>query len=203
MMDAMVIPWALRATVAAIVLVIVACDGSASATPAVRGPWQARPFDRLDLALAQAAENACRAKTPQAAGMLVLLHDQRGGGIDTVVFGGPDGQAFCQVSKEADGEVLWLTSNANSGPPSQVPAPLGILIDSMGSTSASDVETVSTIDGRTGAGIVRVRILLNDGSEVAATTSNGAFYAWWPGEALASTLFGDDANGRMVASATP
>jgi hypothetical protein len=203
MMDAMVHRWVLRAALAATVAAVVACDGSAVATPAVRGPWQARPFDRLDLALAQAAENACRARTPQASGMLVLLHDQRGAGIDTVVFGGPNGQAFCQVSKEADGDVLFLTSSADSGPPPEVPAPLGILLDSMGSSSESDVETVSTIDGRTGAGIVRVRILLTDGSEVVATTSNGAFYAWWPGEALAATLFGDDAGGRMVASATP
>jgi hypothetical protein len=203
MMGAMVHRWVLRATLAATVGVVVACDGSAGASPAVRGPWQARPFDHLDAGLAHAAETTCRTKTPQAAGLPVLLHDQRGAGIDTVVFGGPNGQAFCQVSKEADGDVLWLTSSANSGPPSQIPAPLGLLLDSMGSSSGSDVETVSTIDGRTGAGIVSVRILLTDGSEVVATALNGAFYAWWPGEALAATLFGDDASGRMVATATP
>ncbi len=202
MMGAMVHRWVRRAAVTASVVIVMACGGSVAATPAVLGPWQAHPFEPLDAGLALAAESTCRARTPQAAGLPVILHDQRGAGIDTVVFGGPNGQASCQVAGETDGDVVWLTSSAG-GPPSQAPAPLSLLVDSMGSTSASDVETVSTIEGRTGAGIVRVRILLSDGSEVTATTSNGSFYAWWPGEALAASLFGDDASGRMVASATP
>ena len=47
------------------------------------------------------------------------------------------------------------------------------------------------------------RILLSDGTEVLATTSNGWFYAWWPGDATAASLAGDDATGRMVATITP
>ena len=83
------------------------------------------------------------------------------------------------------------------------PGPLSLLVEGMGSTSGSDVETVSDITGRTGAGVVAVRILLSDGTEVLATTSGGWFYAWWPGEATAASLSGDDASGRMVASVTP
>ena len=73
----------------------------------------------------------------------------------------------------------------------------------MGSSSGSDTETISQITGRTGAGVVAVRILLSDGTEVLATTSNGWFYAWWPGDATAASLSGDDATGRMVDSVTP
>jgi hypothetical protein len=199
----MVHRWVHVTTLAATVLIATACGASVSATPAVLGPWQAQPFEQLDASLALAAETTCREKTPQAAGLSAVLHDQRGDGIDTVVFAGPAGQATCQVSGDANGSVAWLTSGASSGDPQELPAPLGLLIDGMGSTSGSDAETVSTITGRTGAGIVKVRILLTDGSEVTATTSNGWFYAWWPGEALAASLFGDDATGRMVASATP
>lgn len=203
MMGAMVHRWVRTSALVATALIALACDGTASGAPAVLGPWQAKPLDPLDPSLTRAAEASCREQTPQSVGVPVVLHDQRGDGIDTVVFAGPVGLVSCQVSGAVDGTVTWLTSGTNSGPPSTMPEPLSLQIDSMGSTSGSDVETVSDIIGRTGAGVVKVRILLSDGSEVTATSSNGWFYAWWPGEATAASLAGDDVTGRMVVSATP
>ena len=199
----MVHRWVHPSALVATALLILGCAASVPATPAVLGAWQARPFHDLDQGLARAAEAACRDETPQADGLPVVLHDQRGGGVDTVLFASPAGQATCQVSGASDGSVTWLTSGASNGPPTDVPGPLTLRMDSMGSSSGSDVQTISDIIGRTGAGVVRVRILLSDGRELEASTSAGWFYAWWPGDATAATLSGDDASGRMVASVTP
>jgi hypothetical protein len=199
----MVHRWVPRAALVVTALLVLACGGSVSATLAVLGPWQAVPFASLDASLAQAAEAACREKTPQSAGLPVVLHDQRGHGLDTVVFAGAMNEATCQVSGAPDGSVTWLTSGSANEAPGQPPAPLDLQVDSMGSSSGSDVQTISDIAGRTGAGVVRVRILLSDGSEVVATTSGSWFYAWWPGDASAASLSADDATGRMVATITP
>ena len=189
----MVLRWVRRSTLVVTALLVLACGGSVSATPAVLGPWQAEPFAALDASLAQAAEAACRTQTPQSAGLPVVLHDQRGSGLDTVLFAGAAAQASCQVSGASDGSVTWLTSGTGNDPPGDPPAPLSLQVDGMGSTSGSDVETINDITGRTGAGVVRVRILLSDGSLVTASTANSWFYAWWPGAATAASLSADDA----------
>jgi hypothetical protein len=203
MMGAMVHRWVRRSTLVATALLVLACGSSVPATPAVLGPWQSEPFAALDLGLAQAAEAACRTETPQSAGLPVVLHDQRGNGLDTVLFAGAAAQASCQVAGASDGSVTWLTSGSGNDAPGDPPAPLSLEVDGMGSSSGSDIETINDITGRTGAGVVRVRILLSDGSEVTASTSNSWFYAWWPGEATAASLAADDATGRMVATITP
>jgi hypothetical protein len=203
MMGAMVHRWVRTSALVMTASIVLACGGSVSATPAVLGPWQPQPFAVLDDTLARAAEAACRDRTPQAAGLAVVLHDQRGDGLDTVLFAGPGGEATCQVAGASDGSITWRTSSANSDMPRAAPDPLSLAIDGMGSSSGSDLETISDITGRTGAGVVAVRILLTDGNEVTATTSSGRFYAWWPGEAAAASLAADDATGRMVATITP
>ena len=199
----MVHRWVRLSALVATALIVLGCGTAVPATPAVLGPWQARPFPDVDQSLARAAESTCREATPQSAGLSVVLHDQRGGGVDSVLFAGPAGQVSCQVSGAADGSVTWLTSGVSSGAPAELPGPLDLLVDGMGSSSGSDVQTINDITGRTGAGIVDVRILLTDGVEIAATTANGWFYAWWPGEASAASLSGDDVTGRMVISVTP
>jgi hypothetical protein len=199
----MVHRWVHRSTLVATALLVLACDPSAPSTTDLLGPWQARPFEALDGGLAATAEGLCPERLPQAADLTLVLHDQRGRGIDTVLYAGPTDTATCQVLEGADGSVTFLTGGASSGAPGEIPGPLSLLVDSMVSSSGSDVETVSEILGRTGAGVVAVRILLSDGNEVLATTSNGWFYAWWPGDATAASLAGDDATGRMVTSVTP
>ncbi len=84
-----------------------------------------------------------------------------------------------------------------------VSAATAITIDGMSSSSGSQTGTVSDISGRAGSAIASVRILLDDGREITASTSNGWFYAWWQGESPAVSLLGDDPTGRTVASATP
>lgn len=198
----MVHRWVHRSALVATAVLVLACVPSTPSSSEVIGPWQARPFEGLDRGLATTAEGLCRESTPQVAGLTLVLHDQRGRGIDTVLYAGPTDTATCQVLVGADG-VTFLTGGASSGAPADAPGPLSLLVDSMGSSSGSDVETTSEILGRTGAGVVAVRILLSDGSEVLATTSNGWFYAWWPGDATAASVSGDDATGRMVVTVTP
>jgi len=198
----MVFRWVRRSALATTALIALACGGTVPATPAVLGPWQAEPFTAQDGSLAQAAEAACREKTPQSAGLPVVLHDQRGSGLDTVLFAGETVQARCQVLGADDGSVTWLTSGTGDDP-GDAPPPLSLQVDSMGSTAGSDTLTINDVVGRTGAGVVRVRILLSDGSEIVATTSGTWFYAWWPGDATVASLSADDATGRMVATVTP
>ncbi len=197
--------WILGMTLAVSVLVVDGCGSTETPSPstAVLGPWQPGPFERLDQALADAAEDQCRANTPQASGLPVVLHDQRGDGVDTVVFAGPDARASCQVAGDATGKVTWLTGSATRGPVTDHPEADGITVDAMASTSDSQAGTVSDISGRAGPAIATVRIQLDDGREITATTANGWFYAWWPGESVAIALAGDDILGRMIASATP
>jgi hypothetical protein len=199
--------WFIGVALAASAIVAVGCGPAAgSASPsvaAVLGPWQPGPVEPLDQDLASAAESQCRARTPQASGLPVVLHDQRGDGVDTVVLAGPAGRASCQVAGDESGKVTWLAGSTPPGPVTSAPGLGDISIDGMGSTSGSDTGAVSDISGRTGAGIASVRIRLDDGREIVATTANGWFYAWWPGESTAISLSGDDAAGRMIASAIP
>ena len=197
----------LGVTLATSALVVGGCgsvDGSAPPPPAaVTGPWQPGPFEPLDHSLAAAAEARCRERTPQAIDLPVVLHDQRGDGVDTVLFAGPTGRASCQVAGDESGRYTWLAGSATTDPVTPDPTADDITVDGMGSTSGSDTGTVSDISGRTGTAIATLRIQLDDGREVVATTSNGWFYAWWPGESVAITLLGDDATGRQVASSKP
>src|SRR6185312_12488460 len=48
-------------------------------------------------------------------------------------------------------------------------------------TSADPSSTLSFNDGRVGAAVTGVTLVLKDGTHVAATVANGWFAAWWPG----------------------
>jgi hypothetical protein len=206
-MDPIMRRWLIGVTLTASTLVVIGCgsaqESAAPSAQAVLGPWQAGPMTRLDDTLAHAAETQCRARTPEASGLPVVLHDQRGDGVDTVIFAGPDGRASCQVAGDGSGKVTWLAGSATTDPATTDPGSRDITIDGMGSSSGSQTGTVSDISGRTGTAIASLRILLDDGREIVATTSNGWFYAWWPGESIAISLIGDDVAGRQVASAIP
>ena len=199
--------WWIGVLVPAVMVVAAGCatpTGSASpSVEAVLGPWQPDPVAALDQDLAAAAESQCRARTPQASGLTVVLHDQRGDGVDTVVLADPDTRASCQVAGDESGKVTWLAGSTTPARVDDAPGPTAITIDDMGSSTDSQTGTVSDISGRTGAAIATLRILLDDGREIVATTSNGWFYAWWPGESTAISLSGHDAVGREIASATP
>ena len=94
----MVHRWVHRSALVATAFLVLACDPSAPSTSDVLGPWQARPFEALDRGLAASAEALCRDRLPQPAGTTLVLHDQRGRGIDTVVFASLTDQATCQVA---------------------------------------------------------------------------------------------------------
>jgi hypothetical protein len=192
--------------IVAAVIATGSCGTGETAEPtaqAVMGVWQARPIGRLDEGLASTAEAQCRARMPEAAGLPVALHDQRGDGLDTVLFADARSKATCQVVRGLSGTIAWAAGGGTTVPAIEEPALDDIMIDGMGSSSASSTGTVSDISGRVGAAIATVRILLDDGRQITATTEDGWFYAWWPGESVAISLIGDDPAGRGVVSATP
>jgi hypothetical protein len=64
------------------------------------------------------------------------------------------------------------------------------------------------IDGSTGPGVTAVTLVLSDGTDVQATTSNGWFAAWWPGkqtapEAHLTTSTGEVTQQLRTPSGTP
>ena len=198
--------WLLMVTLAASAIVVGCGSSAGSAAPssaAAVAPWQPDPVASLDQHLATAAENECRARAPQASGLPVVLHDQRGDGVDTVVLAGPDARASCQVAGDESGKVHWLAGSTTPTIDDQMPGANDITIEDMSSSSGSDTGTVSDISGRAGAAIATLKILLDDGRQIVATTDNGWFYAWWPGESTAISLSGHDVTGRQIASATP
>ena len=187
--------------------IVAGCGSSAGSAAPSQGPavapWQPDPVASLDQHLATAAEDECRARAPQASGLPVVLHDQRGDGVDTVVLAGPDARTSCQVAGDESGKVRWLTGSTTPTVDDQMPGANDITIEDMSSSSGSATGTVSDISGRAGAAIATLKILLDDGRQIVATTDNGWFYAWWPGESTAISLSGHDVTGRQIATATP
>jgi hypothetical protein len=72
---------------------------------------------------------------------------------------------------------VWLNPiDASSGPP--VTANTATLDEVTTRGVAGDAFTIAV--GRTGSAVTGVAVERVDGSEVAATVSNGRFLAWWP-----------------------
>ena len=88
---------------AATIALVAACGGvQASANPTaipIAGPWQAQPFAPIDVRFATATEAACREMGGiQPAQVQVVLHDQRGSGVDTVILVGRTASRNATVS---------------------------------------------------------------------------------------------------------
>lgn len=86
----------------------------------------------------------------------------------------------------------------SAGSPSSAVISVGPVGGQTASVAAGQAQVVSTgsqgavlghpftsIEGRVGAGVTGVAVVLDDGTHVSATVANGHFAAWWPGSQYA------------------
>lgn len=187
----------MRRLLVSVAVIVVGCGDSTSAdaVDAVAagsfGPWRGAPIS-FDPAFAAITERACEATAP---GATPILHDLRGAGVDILLFVGPGTGAFCETEPDDAGIIRATADGRLNGPRSVAPRPGEVTVETQGTRSSLVGEGRSSIFGRTGLGVGRVRIHLEDGREVTATVANGWFAAWWPGEVYAKSISVDDAFG--------
>ncbi len=126
--------------------------------------------------------NQDRPATPfPTSGWQMVLVDTRGP-YTTVVSEVDHGRAVSTCFVDRRGEAS-AGSAIGVRPPAAVPAE-EVAFASSGSTTTPPDEgsrQFSMVVGRTGAGVTGVRLRLNDGTRVTASSANGWFLAWWPG----------------------
>ena len=192
---------------AATIALVAACGGGeASANPTaipIAGPWQAQPFAPIDVRFATATEAACREMGGiQPAQVQVVLHDQRGSGVDTVILAGPNRLAECDGQLRPDGTV---TLSGGSSVTFRGPAPgdLGVTNELASTMSGTNTITRTTQGGRVGGAVARVVVVLPDGREVTASLGNGVYFAWWPGTEAVTSIVVSGPDGSPVATLNP
>lgn len=151
--------------------------------------WTARPTS-ADPAQISAAESHCsfsvsqgtaqppagdkQGPTPAGGPWSPVLVDTRGDLTLTLYSG--DGTAT--MACLAGPSFVWINSVDTSSEPA-VTDNSATLDEVTTRGAASDLYTIAV--GRSGSAVTAVGIRRVDGSEVAATVSNGRFLAWWPG----------------------
>ena len=175
---------ALGATGIAAAVTAVVTLGS-SAAPAFAG-WQATPSTPAPGQLAQAVQ-ACG----QDLGSPVLT-DSRGP-YTASIYGDSTTSDVC-----LSGNGVSMSSSSTSVTPTSVAA--GQIQLDGGGTRDGAGNTLTLVDGRTGAGVTAVTIERSDGSSVQATVAKGWYLAWWPGTVAAKNAEVTTASGiRTVA----
>jgi hypothetical protein len=102
------------------------------------------------------------------------LSDVRGPYTITVFGDNADNGAAICVSALGATSLRWI-----GGPDTPV-TPGAIAVDQV-SLLARDGHPYTLVVGRTGTGVTGVTLALGDGSNVATTSGDGLFVAWWPG----------------------
>jgi hypothetical protein len=102
-----------------------------------------------------------------------VLTDTRGP-FTFVIFASAHGSASCIT-----GPSFTSLSGTESTRPQTVPAGQVVLMSSHATNRAG--QAYSFAEGHTGAGVTGATLILDDGTHLQATLSNGWFVAWWPG----------------------
>jgi hypothetical protein len=145
----------------------------AGATNAFAG-WTAKPTRPMPGQL-QAAMASCQASQSPIAGLPLKLADTRGPFTFSVY---ADNETSTTCIK---GPSLTAVSTSQSSMPVRVPD--GQIALSSAHPPPNRVgQAYSFADGRTGAGVSGVTLVLDNGTTVQATVGNGWFVAWWPGD---------------------
>jgi hypothetical protein len=144
--------------------------------------WSASPTAPASGQLAS-ADTDCQAALAQlppssnlstgAASLVPEVNDVRGPYTLTVLGNGSQDEVLC-ISALGNTAVQWI---ALSGVPV---SPGAIAVDRI-NYSTHDGDPYTLILGRTGTGVTGVTLSLGNGTDVAATSGNGVFVAWWPG----------------------
>jgi hypothetical protein len=142
---------------------------TAGASSAFAG-WSATPTAPKPGQLAAASAD-CQTQSP-IAGLPLELTDTRGPFTFSIY---ADSQSSASCIK---GPSFTAVSGNTSSAPVDVAAGQILLSSSHMTTSGGNA--YSFADGRAGAGVSAVTLVLADGSDVRATVENGWFVAWWP-----------------------
>jgi hypothetical protein len=158
---------ATAAGTAGAVAVVISLSAGASNAFAGWTPTPTRPApDQL-----AAASADCQTQSP-VAGLPLKLADTRGP-FTFAVYADANSSATCIKGPT----FTSVSSNTTSAP---IDVPVGhIFLSSSHATNSGGA--YSFADGRTGAGVNAVTLILDDGTNVQATVANGWFVAWWPG----------------------
>jgi len=158
---------ATAAGTAGAVAVVISLSAGASNAFAGWTPTPTRPApDQL-----AAASADCQTQSP-VAGLPLKLADTRGP-FTFAVYADANSSATC-----IKGPTFTSVSSNTTSAPIDVPAGHIFLSSSHATNSGG---AYSFADGRTGAGVNAVTLVLDDGTNVQATVANGWFVAWWPG----------------------
>jgi hypothetical protein len=174
--------------VAAAAAVAVFVVGLGTGTPEAFAGWSATPTHAPEHQVSS-AESGCLqrlaseptppnapAGAPQplsTAGLSPVLTDTRGP-FTFVIFASDSASASCITGPS-------FTSLNRAGSSQSIVTPAGQIQLSQASNTARSGAAYSFAEGRTGAGVTGVTLLLADGTHIQATAENGWFVAWWPG----------------------
>jgi len=172
------------AVAAAIAVLVVGTTGGGPAN-AFAG-WTASPTPAASGQL-QAAESACAAQRPSLASLVPTVVDTRGpttmlvyadGGLSVPTPRFPSGRPLataCTTGAPAFGTLIGSGAGA-------IPIGQGEIVPHLeGLRVTADGQGFGYLDGQVGPAVTAVTLVLDDGSSVQATTGNGWFGAWWPG----------------------
>jgi hypothetical protein len=151
---------------AAVVAVVTLGAGASNAFAG----WSATPTKPAPGRLAAALAD-CRSRST-IAGLAPKVSDTRGP-FTMSVYADRDQSATCIT-----GPTFTAVSGSVSRAPVSVPA--GRILLGTSHTSR-DGQAYSFSEGRTGADVTGVTLILDTGTRVQATVANGWFVAWWPG----------------------
>ena len=200
------------AGLAVIASVLVAILGLGTGAQDAFAGWSPTPTHASDAQIG-GAEKSCNAQlaanatpapfsTAQVGGWQLALADTRGPFTYVILTSGGD-TATC-FSAPSFTRLAGYTQTTDSGPPAD-----GAQLQTSGvQLLGTDGEPYSgtgqirasyrLIEGRAGAAVSGVTLVLDDGTRVTATVGGGAFAAWWPGTQNATLIIAATGTGATT-----
>jgi hypothetical protein len=164
--------------------------------------WSAAPTTPAGEQL-QAAETSCQ-RNPELASLAPSVADTRGP-FSLLLYAANDTATMCLTGLPFGTGQQGLAAiffggaalPASGAPTSPAVAAGAIELESRIAATA-DGQAYGVVDGQVGADVTAVSLVLDDGSSIEATTSNGWFAAWWPGNQGAQTANITTATGTIT-----
>jgi hypothetical protein len=158
--------------------------GGGSTRPPAFAGWSAVP-SALDASQVSTADTTCQAQLAGSAprnlgfdpsSLAPELTDVRGPFTVTVFTDSAQDEALCMTTPDSSNTAWqWIAR------PEVPVGPSAVAVDRI-SSGSQDRQSYTLVVGRTGSGVTGVTLVLSNESDVTATTGNGLFIAWWPGD---------------------
>lgn len=198
--------------IAVLVVALILTVASPGTQSAFAG-WSATPA-RASISRTAAAKAACAMGTAPAPGggplsrirarkWRTVLTDVRGPFI-AVVLQAAEGRASMSCllgpapTSSGGSHLLYRNGTLMPAPPSVANGEVKVVSSGTAVIPGASNGTFRRIEGRTGANVTGVTIILTNGKDVHATSSGGWFLAWWPSSAKAVSIEVATASGRHV-----